>query len=62
MFHKFLTVNKALSMTRIKITQKRSVINRPPNQKATMVALGLRKINHSVEHDNNAQIAEWFEL
>jgi large subunit ribosomal protein L30 len=22
-----------------------------------MVALGLRKINHSVEHDNNAQIA-----
>jgi large subunit ribosomal protein L30 len=44
-------------MTRIKITQKRSVINRPPNQKATMIALGLRKINHSVEHDNNAQIA-----
>ena len=44
-------------MIRIKITQKRSVINRSSKQKATMVALGLRKINHSVEHDNTAQIA-----
>ncbi|CAI8377354.1 MAG: 50S ribosomal protein L30 [Owenweeksia sp. TMED14] len=44
-------------MARIKITQKKSVINRPPNQKATMIALGLRKINQSVEKENNAQIA-----
>ncbi|HAB32108.1 MAG TPA: 50S ribosomal protein L30 [Cryomorphaceae bacterium] len=44
-------------MARIKITQVRSLINRPPNQRATMVALGLRKMNHSVEHENTPQIA-----
>ena len=43
-------------MSVLKITQKRSVINRPPNQKATMVALGLRKINQTVEHKKNSQI------
>lgn len=30
----------------IKIKQVRSVIGRPARQKRTMVALGLRKINH----------------
>ncbi|MEK9829300.1 MAG: 50S ribosomal protein L30, partial [Schleiferiaceae bacterium] len=44
-------------MARIKITQVRSVINRPPNQRATMVALGLRKMNQSVEHENTPAIA-----
>tara|TARA_Y100000389_G_C17380024_1_gene473837 strand:- start:446 stop:628 length:183 start_codon:yes stop_codon:yes gene_type:complete len=43
-------------MSVLKITQKRSVINRPPNQKATMVALGLRRINHTVKHEKNPQI------
>ncbi|HCP41614.1 MAG TPA: 50S ribosomal protein L30, partial [Cryomorphaceae bacterium] len=36
-------------MVKLKITQKRSVIGRPARQKATMEALGLRKINATVE-------------
>ncbi|WP_028296770.1 50S ribosomal protein L30 [Olivibacter sitiensis] len=36
-------------MAKIKITQIKSVIDRPERQKKTMVALGLTKINKSVE-------------
>jgi len=36
-------------MARIKITQIKSVIDRSERQKRTIEALGLRKINHSVE-------------
>jgi large subunit ribosomal protein L30 len=36
-------------MAKIKITQIRSVIDRSERQKRTIQALGLRKINHSVE-------------
>ena len=36
-------------MAKIKITQIKSVIDRSELQKRTMKALGLRKINHSVE-------------
>ena len=43
-------------MSKIKITQVRSVIKRPKDQKATMVALGLRKINASVEVEATPQI------
>ena len=35
-------------MSKVKITQVRSVIKRPKDQKATMKALGLRRMNHSV--------------
>jgi large subunit ribosomal protein L30 len=34
----------------IRITQVRSRIGKKPNQKATLDALGLKKINHTVEH------------
>jgi large subunit ribosomal protein L30 len=34
----------------------RSTINRPARQKATMVALGIRKMNHSVVHEATPQI------
>jgi large subunit ribosomal protein L30 len=44
-------------MAKIKITQKKSVIDRSKKQKATMVALGLRKINHTVVHEATPQIA-----
>ena len=37
-------------MARIKVTKVRSTIDRPPYQKATMEALGLRKMNQCVEH------------
>lgn len=35
-------------MAKVKITQVRSVIKRPKNQKLTIEALGLGKINRSV--------------
>ncbi|WP_225444173.1 50S ribosomal protein L30 [Echinicola arenosa] len=44
-------------MAKVKVTQIKSTINRPKNQKATMVALGLGKINKSVEVENTPQIS-----
>lgn len=41
---------------KVKITQVRSVINRPKDQKATIVALGLGKINRSVDKEVTPQI------
>lgn len=43
-------------MGKIKITQVKSTIDRPKRQKATMIALGLRKMNQSVEKEANDQI------
>ena len=43
-------------MGKVKITQVRSGIKRSDRQKKTLVALGLRKINHSVEHEVTPQI------
>lgn len=43
-------------MKKVKITQIRSVIDRTKNQKDTIVALGLRKMNHSVEKELTPQI------
>jgi len=43
-------------MARIKITQVKSIIDRPKRQKLTMKTLGLRKINSSVEHEATPQI------
>jgi len=37
----------------LRITQVRSRIGRRPNQKATLDALGLRKINQTVEHSDS---------
>ena len=41
---------------KIKIKQIRSGINRPSRQKKTLKALGLKRINHVVEHDDTPQI------
>ncbi len=43
-------------MATIKIKQIRSLIGKTPVQRATIKALGLRKINHVVEHEDNAAI------
>ncbi|WP_259068155.1 50S ribosomal protein L30 [Mucilaginibacter sp. X4EP1] len=43
-------------MAKIKITQIKSVIDRSERQKRTVEALGLRKINHSVEVEATAAI------
>ena len=44
-------------MAKVKITQVRSTIDRPKNQKLTIQALGLGKINRSVEVEYTPQIA-----
>ena len=43
-------------MATIKIKQVRSAINRPARQKATIKALGLKKLNHVVEHEVTPQM------
>ena len=43
-------------MKKIQITQVRSVIDRPERQKRTMVALGLNKMNATVEVEATPQI------
>ena len=43
-------------MAKIRITQVKSIIDRSERQKRTIQALGLRKINHSVEVEANAAI------
>lgn len=43
-------------MGKIKITQVKSNIKRPEDQKRTLEALGLRKIGQSVEHEATAPI------
>lgn len=43
-------------MKKVKITQVRSVIDRSQRQKDTMKALGLRKMNHSVEKEVSPQV------
>ena len=43
-------------MVKIKVTQVRSTISRPKDQKATLQALGLGKINRSVVKEANPQI------
>lgn len=43
-------------MSTIKITQTRSVIRRPQDQKRTIEALGLGRIGRTVEHEATPQI------
>ena len=41
-------------MAKIKVTQTKSAIGRLPKHRATLVGLGLRKINHTVELEDTA--------
>ena len=43
-------------MVKLLIKQVRSTIKRPADQKKVMESLGLRKINHQVEHDATPSI------
>ena len=43
-------------MKKIKITQVRSAINRPKDQKLTIQALGIKKLNRPVEKEATPQI------
>lgn len=44
-------------MAKLKVTQVKSQIGSTKRQKRTLEALGLKKINHSVEVDENPQIS-----
>jgi len=52
---KYLTDNQII-MAKIKVKQVRSRIGRPKDQKRTLDALGLRKMNAVVEHEATPQI------
>jgi large subunit ribosomal protein L30 len=43
-------------MSTIRIKQTRSAINRPADQKATIQALGFKKLNQTVEKEATPQI------
>jgi large subunit ribosomal protein L30 len=43
-------------MARLRVTQVRSVIDRPKDQKATVRALGLHRVNHSVVKEDRPEI------
>jgi large subunit ribosomal protein L30 len=45
-----------MSMTTLKVTQVRSSIGCKPKQRGTLRALGLRRINHTVEHADRPEI------
>ncbi|MBO5131676.1 MAG: 50S ribosomal protein L30 [Paludibacteraceae bacterium] len=49
-------------MATIKIKQVRSKIGCPKNQKATLAALGLKKINSVVEHEDTPAILGMVEV
>ncbi|BDD00061.1 50S ribosomal protein L30 [Persicobacter psychrovividus] len=48
-------------MAKVRLTQVRSTINRPKRQVETIKALGLGKINRTVEHEKTPQIAGMIE-
>lgn len=41
---------------KLKITLRRSLIGEKPKTRATVESLGLRRINSSVEHDDNPSV------
>ncbi|MET0276237.1 MAG: 50S ribosomal protein L30 [Acidimicrobiia bacterium] len=43
-------------MATLKVTQIRSTIGTKPKQRGTMRALGLRRINHTVEHTDGPEV------
>jgi len=45
-----------MATKKIKIKQTRSAINRPARQKATIKALGFRKLNQTLEKEATPQI------
>ena len=47
---------RTIEMSKIRITQNRSNIKRPKDQKRTLIALGLKKMNQTVEHEDTPQI------
>ena len=55
MFRRYSEDNKEI-MAKIYVTQVKSAINRPKDQKATLVALGIKKLHNPKEHEATPQI------
>ncbi len=43
-------------MAKLLVTQRRSKIGIKPKQRGTLRALGLKRINHTVEHEDRPEI------
>ena len=43
-------------MSKVRITQVRSAINRPQRQKLTLLALGIKKLHNPKEHEATPQV------
>ena len=43
-------------MAKIAVTWKKSTIGFPPDQRRTIAGLGLRRLHHTVEHDDTPSI------
>lgn len=43
-------------MSKVKITMVKSPIDKTKRQKNTLIALGFRKVNQTIEHEANPQI------
>ena len=43
-------------MSKLRVTQVRSIIDRPERQKRTMKAIGLRKMNQTIEVANTPEM------
>ncbi|MDR1943595.1 MAG: 50S ribosomal protein L30 [Synergistaceae bacterium] len=43
-------------MAKLKVTWKKSAIGRPDRQARTIRALGLRRLNQTVEHEDSPQV------
>ncbi|MFP5331879.1 MAG: 50S ribosomal protein L30 [Acidimicrobiia bacterium] len=41
---------------KLKVTLKKSLIGEKPKTRATVRAIGLRRINHTVEHDDTPDV------
>lgn len=56
LYKKYLTAKRGIRMKKIRVKQVKSKIRRPQNQKRTLEALGLRKLNQVVEHNATPEI------
>jgi large subunit ribosomal protein L30 len=56
LYKKYLTAKRGKTMKKIRVKQVKSKIRRPQNQKRTLEALGLRKMNQVVEHNATPEI------
>ena len=43
-------------MAKIAVTWKKSIIGHPQDQRRTIASLGLRRLNHTVEHEDTPPI------